>query len=755
MPNKIRKGLIGFQLNPSGNPATSLGFQQSVSQIDYDVPLTIGMSPNFMQSFAVMNKDEKEKDQNYWKNQFNQELNNQQQNFNQNLQTFANSFKPQTNNNIDVTKYGMKDASQQFSNDVQPITNNAQSKTSQILTESTNLGAQLLGKIKFGGSKVDPKSTSPKSLSFSDKFNNSTFGKNFGAWSAGLDMADNLLTGILGEKSEYAGERGEITRTLDNVYDNIADGIANVPVFGQMASLIMKGGKALGTPINKLGGGTDGMTSTDAILGSAFFNLTPIGLINGFGGQKSETITKNEEAFEQVGASYGGSNQAVNAALQKSGKKYGLLSAPGRRAANKEILEARRQQGIIEDIADTSRDQFSLMNSMSAINSNRRAMALQGGYKQEAVRAGKQGMAITKNSIISEIELLPITTIEEIILNDTLPEFKSGGIIAEIQLSSIINEIELFAEGGSIEEPANKFLDYAYDRFPILKNLDNIELYYDKDFQPKTIGDYGDLEYIQSKHDNLPYYNNYSKPEDLKGKSVIIYNDNVTDEDVALDMISHGLREYDPKYLELIDNLLDNDDFYEAVFNEGFPRFSKMEYKDYQKLSDKQKKSLLRKFEKSEEFTSAIDGIIRALLVKDELSEKLRYNYSKKFIDNLKDTNEWKAIENYIFNKQVDSFKEGGQFNVIPEGALHARLHHMEDDENITKKGIPVVSKDKDGNIEQQAEIEREEIIFRLSVTKHLEELAKEDTDKAAIEAGKLLVQEILYNTIDNTNNLL
>lgn len=28
---------------------------------------------------------------------------------------------------------------------------------------------------------------------------------------------------------------------------------------------------------------------------------------------------------------------------------------------------------------------------------------------------------------------------------------------------------------------------------------------------------------------------------------------------------------------------------------------------------------------------------------------------------------------------------------------------------------------------------------------------AKEGTDKAAIEAGKLLVNEILYNTIDNT----
>lgn len=102
----------------------------------------------------------------------------------------------------------------------------------------------------------------------------------------------------------------------------------------------------------------------------------------------------------------------------------------------------------------------------------------------------------------------------------------------------------------------------------------------------------------------------------------------------------------------------------------------------------------------------------------------------------------------------IEEFKEGGSFNVIPDGALHARLHHMEDADNLTKKGIPVVA-EKDGQLEQQAEIEKEEIILRLSLTKKLEELAKEDTEESAIEAGKLLVEEILNNTIDNTKTLL
>lgn len=111
----------------------------------------------------------------------------------------------------------------------------------------------------------------------------------------------------------------------------------------------------------------------------------------------------------------------------------------------------------------------------------------------------------------------------------------------------------------------------------------------------------------------------------------------------------------------------------------------------------------------------------------------------------------------YIPNK----FKNGGkteeldapkieettQKNIIPEGALHARKHNMENAENLTKKGIPVI--DNDG--EQQAEIEKNEIIFTLEVTKKLEELMKDGSDEAAIEAGKLLVKEILFNTNDRT----
>ena len=106
--------------------------------------------------------------------------------------------------------------------------------------------------------------------------------------------------------------------------------------------------------------------------------------------------------------------------------------------------------------------------------------------------------------------------------------------------------------------------------------------------------------------------------------------------------------------------------------------------------------------------------------------------------------------------QESDKIEETNQKNVIPEGALHAHKHHMENAEDLTKKGIPVV----DNNGEQQAEIERNEIIFSLEVTKQLEDLHKryqgytntqKEKDELAIEAGKLLVYEILHNTEDRT----
>ena len=111
----------------------------------------------------------------------------------------------------------------------------------------------------------------------------------------------------------------------------------------------------------------------------------------------------------------------------------------------------------------------------------------------------------------------------------------------------------------------------------------------------------------------------------------------------------------------------------------------------------------------------------------------------------------------YVASKYVSpqAFKQGGQMNVIPEGALHARKNNMEGaGEDFTHKGIPVV--DNEGN--QQA---REEWTMSKELTDDVEEWYKEyykedisqkDKDELAIKCGKRITKELLHNTDDRAN---
>lgn len=111
--------------------------------------------------------------------------------------------------------------------------------------------------------------------------------------------------------------------------------------------------------------------------------------------------------------------------------------------------------------------------------------------------------------------------------------------------------------------------------------------------------------------------------------------------------------------------------------------------------------------------------------------------------------------------KLYQKFQHGGQMNVIPEGAFHSRLNHLPDEisEQVTPKGIPVITKEEGGELLQHSEVERNEITFNYEVSKKLEEYTKKyneaESDKEkneiAIELGKILTEEIMENTQDNT----
>lgn len=335
--------------------------------------------------------------------------------------------------------------------------------------------------------------------------------------------------GLAGSIADVAGslipqtEQSALTTGLNQGYDAAANAVSAIPGVGTIIGGAMKVGGMLSDGLTALGVGTDQMTTADKILDSKFLKLTPVGLINSIGAKKADTITKDNEAFEQVGSSYGGTQSTVDDALTKSGKKYGLLSGGARNRANRQIHNAQMQQSKMSNIADEAQMAFAASNNpLLGLGTQ---LQLNGGYQQNTVRAGKSGLKM------------------------------------------------------------------------------------DRDFAKRVV-----------------------------------------------------------------------------------------------KLS-KGKKSKAQKIQ-----------------------------------------------------EEVAGFKNGGAVNVIPDGALHAHKHHLEDIdgkfEEVTTKGIPVITEEKGGDIKQHAEVEREEIIFNLEVTKQLEKLMQDGSDEAAIEAGKLLVYEILENTVDNTGLL-
>ncbi len=119
-------------------------------------------------------------------------------------------------------------------------------------------------------------------------------------------------------------------------------------------------------------------------------------------------------------------------------------------------------------------------------------------------------------------------------------------------------------------------------------------------------------------------------------------------------------------------------------------------------------------------------------------------------IERVEDSN---IVEVFVQNLQkITALKNGG--SVIPSGALHKNKHNLEIDEldgKITTKGIPVISVEEGGEIIQHAEIERDEVILEITLSKKLEKLYYDGSDEAATEAGRLLANELMESTTDNT----
>lgn len=467
--------------------------------------------------------------------------------------------------------------------------------------------------------------------------------------------------GIAGSIADVAGslipktEQSALTEGLNQGYDAAANAVSAIPGVGTIIGGAMKVGGMLSDGLTALGVGTDQMTTADKILDSKFLKLTPVGLINSIGAKKADTITKDNEAFEQVGSSYGGTQATVDDALTKSGKKYGLFSGGARNKANKQIHNAQMQQVKMGNIADEA--QMAFVASNNPLLGLGTQLQLNGGYQQNTVRAGKSGLKMDKDFAKRVVKLSKgqkekRKKIQEEVRMEEAAGFQKGGVV----------------DGITGAAPKVTFESW-YKTIPVDRN--------------------------DTTSYNLRRAFELAPKEELEAWRTSSVSD-----------LKNGKNHLNSVYLDP---------------ETGIYEF--MKAKDHPTL----------KYE-LEWYNS-----------KDPEAVKFRNSYD---LDTSGD------YYRYVPKK----FAEGGKVNVIPSGALHAHKHHLENVdekfEEVTTKGIPVITEEKGGDIKQHAEVEREEIIFNLEVTKQLEKLMQDGSDEAAIEAGKLLVHEILENTVDNTGLL-
>ena len=204
------------------------------------------------------------------------------------------------------------------------------------------------------------------------------------------------LQAALGPSKEYGGKRGNITQTADTVYDAITVGINAIPVWGQLASGMLTLNKGL----SNLFGSTSGMTTQDAILGSAFMPA-PVKWLNMAGAKTTSTFgnqswQNTEKANTFMGNAFGNLSDRFDKAREEAGKTYGTFSRGAYNKAQDNLNFANNAWGQILAMADQNELQNIRSQYMTSINNQRYAQMIQGGWNP--IYRGKQGMKIFNNA---------------------------------------------------------------------------------------------------------------------------------------------------------------------------------------------------------------------------------------------------------------------------------------------------------------------------------------------------------------------
>lgn len=409
-------------------------------------------------------------------------------------------------------------------------------------------------------------------------------------------------------------------------------------------------------------------------------------------GKKTRSFTQDDELVSKVGSSYGGAVAKGQEAEAQANTKYSAFNNGARVKANAEITEAARQQQVMSLISDRIDDLRTASQNTSSINENRRKFNLQGGYNQDSIRVGRQGMSIellnkARNIIKAQKgrKLTPIDTYKQLAPKDW----------------EIIPLTGKPAYNEWVKDVNPDFINENYDLETAYNNLD-----YNQMQKWKFAVNSKNPDYYLNYHEDDYYPFHTSSVVPLSGTEDYIF-------------LKKGTVETNPELQGELNYYNNSRDFKEKY---------NLSYEGDRYYYRKKKSEIKQETPQHKNGGSIIE------LVKESIIE-------------------------LVNPEDILEFKQGGSINIIPDGALHARKHNMENADNLTKKGIPVV----DNRGEQQAEIEKEELIFRLEVTQKLEKLEKKyfneetsqkEKDELALEAGKLIIEELLYNTKDNVGIL-
>ena len=302
-----------------------------------------------------------------------------------------------------------------------------------VLPEKLEVPASVLEEQKSAGMQmVADKEKAEKNAQIMGKVSNG-LGQ---AATQGLQIAGDYFG------AQQAATDSNLTKGADALYDTATEAVKKLGPVGQIVGTAMGFAGTAGDIIQGMGGDTDQMTTTDKWMDSSFFSWN-IGMLNGFGGKKTDAFAADQDILASVGSSYGGTTEDINTAASKASKKYGLFSSGSRKKANRLIADARNKQNLMGDISEEATDQRLAVQSMGEQAGLAYSLMTDGGYSQKYTYAAKQGGLLEWNPII-DLEWQP-----QIELNWELPEFKEGG---NLDLVEWIPEISILKDGGKTKE---------------------------------------------------------------------------------------------------------------------------------------------------------------------------------------------------------------------------------------------------------------------------------------------------------------